>query len=58
MQATTKQVRDSYKASGYDVRISRDGHVTFRKDGDSMWLEGRWVEEYRVDADTGSVYLA
>ena len=58
MQATTKQVRDSYKASGYDVRISRDGHVTFRKDGDSMWLEGRWVEEYRVDAETGSVYLA
>jgi hypothetical protein len=59
MQATLKQVRDSYKASGLDVRISRDGHVTYRTPGRKcMWLEGRWTEEYRVDADTGSVYLA
>lgn len=52
MQATTKQVRTYYKAQGCDVRISRDGHVTYRKDGDSMWLEGCWVDDYRVDADT------
>ena len=58
MQATHKQVRDSYTASGLDVRISRDGHVTYRTPDRGYWLEGRWTEEYRVDADTGLVYLA
>jgi len=48
-QATAAQVRQSYKAEGYDVRIARDGNITFR-DADCIagtpWHEGRWVSEY------------
>lgn len=46
-QATTSEVRSHYKAQGYEVRIGRDGHVTFRSAGEA-WLEGRWISEYRV----------
>lgn len=52
-QATAAQVREHYKAQGYEVRIAKDGRVTFRKDG--TWREGRWVCEYRVD--NGQVVL-
>lgn len=45
-KATVQQVRSHYKSQGYDVRISRDGRVTFRKDG--AWLEGRNISEYSV----------
>jgi hypothetical protein len=49
MNATTKQVRDHYKAQGYEVRISRDGHVIYQKpDGGCIWFEGRYVSEYRI----------
>jgi hypothetical protein len=44
--ATTAQVRAYYKAQGYEVRISRNGRVEFRRDG--AWLEGRFVSEYRI----------
>lgn len=40
-------IRKHYKDQGYEVRISKDGHVTYRKDG-APWLEGRWVSEYRI----------
>lgn len=52
--ATAKEVRKHYKDDGYDVRISRDGHVTYRDPDRNIWCEGRWVEEYRVE-DDGSV---
>jgi len=45
--ATAAQVRKHYKDQGYDVKISNDGHLDYRKDG-GAWLEGRWVSEYRV----------
>ena len=45
--ATAAQVRKNHKNQGYDVKISNDGHVEYRKDG-GAWLEGRWVSEYRV----------
>lgn len=54
--ATTAEVRKLYKDQGHTVRISSEGHVEFRQNGEGPWLEGRWVEEYRVDAETG-VYL-
>lgn len=51
---TPAQVRAHYQDQGYEVRIAKDGHVTYRKDG-GEWLEGRWVSEHRlVD---GSVVL-
>jgi hypothetical protein len=53
--ATEAQVRESYKSLGYEVRITRDGHVTYRARG-TAWLEGRWVSEYVV-IDDGSVIL-
>lgn len=53
-KATAAEVRAHYKARGYQVRITREGHVTFRNVGEA-WLEGRWVEEYRVV--DGSVVL-
>jgi hypothetical protein len=50
-KATVQQVRDYYRADGYEVRISEDGHVKFRnpREAAPIWLEGRWVSEYRVD---------
>lgn len=51
--ATAAQVRKSYKDAGHTVRIAKDGHVTFKRNGEGEWLEGRWVSEYRVDAENG-----
>jgi hypothetical protein len=54
--ATATEVRKSYKDAGHTVRIDREGHVEFKRDGEGPWLEGRWVSEYRVHAEAG-VYL-
>ena len=53
--ATTQQVREHYKSAGHTVRISREGRVEFKRNGDGPWLEGRWVNEYRVEE--GRVWL-
>lgn len=55
MTATTAQVRKTYKDQGFEVRIGRDGHVTFRREGSSKWLEGRWVSEYRFINGTATL---
>ena len=52
-EATERQVREHYKAAGYEVRIS-DGHVRFRsvyRSKTGAWREGRYVSEYRVIDD-------
>lgn len=54
-QATAAEVRKFHQDRGRDVRISRDGRVTFRDEGETMWLEGRWVEEYKADDEVGVV---
>ena len=54
-QATPAEVREHYKSNGHAVRISRDGHVTYKAHGGGPWLEGRWVDEYRVTAEFGVV---
>lgn len=54
--ATATEVRDSLKAEGHTVRISREGHVEFKRSGKGAWLDGRWVNEYRVTED-GRVHL-
>jgi hypothetical protein len=46
IQSMHAKVRAHYKALGYEVRITRDGHVTYRKDN-GEWREGRFVSEYR-----------
>jgi len=46
--STVREVRKFYKEQGCKVRISNDGHVTFKAQPDGPWLEGRWVEEYRT----------
>lgn len=51
--ATAAEVRATYKDAGHTVRISREGHVEFKRDGEGPWLEGRWVSEYVTD-DTGT----
>ena len=51
--ATTAEIRAHYKGEGHTVRISRDGHVTYKHHGDGPWLEGRYVEEYRVSDEYG-----
>lgn len=51
--ATAAEVRKSYKDQGHTVRIDREGHVEFKRDGDGPWLEGRWVSEYRVSEEDG-----
>ena len=48
---TAAQIRAHYIDQGFDVRISKDGRVTYRKDGE-QWLEGRWVSEYRIFEDS------
>jgi hypothetical protein len=40
-------IRSHYAEQGYEVRIGRDGHVTYRK-GDGPWLEGRYISEYEI----------
>lgn len=55
-QATASEVRKLYKDQGHTVKISQDGRVEFKRDGEGQWLEGRWVSEYRHDEETG-VYL-
>ena len=55
--ATPAEVRKSYTDAGYTVRISRDGHVEFKRAGEGPWLEGRWVSEYRTSDESGT-YLA
>jgi phenolic acid decarboxylase len=55
-QATTAQVRQSYRDQGYEVRITNTGHVSYRGHGHGGWLEGRWVSEYRLDGN-GEAYL-
>lgn len=52
--ATTEEVRRLYKSNGNEVRISRDGHVEFRREGEAAWLEGRWVSEYRHEKWEGT----
>lgn len=52
--ATPAEVRKSYTDAGHTVRISRDGRVEFRSDGEGPWLEGRWVAEYRTSDDAGT----
>ena len=48
-QATADQVREYFGRCGYDVRISRNGHVTFRPCfGKHPWQDGRWLEEYKI----------
>lgn len=53
--ATVAEARKFHKSQGREVRISRDGRVEYREEGSTMWLEGRWVEEYKVDAECGVV---
>jgi len=50
-KATEKQIRTHYRQHGYEVRISRDGHVRFRpanriKQDTGSWQEGRYIEDY------------
>lgn len=54
--ATAADVRKFHKSQGNDVRISRDGIVQYREDAASMWMCGRWVEDYKVDAITGKIF--
>ena len=53
--ATPAEVRNFHKEQGREVRISRDGRVEYRDEGTAMWLEGRWIEEYKVDDVSGVV---
>lgn len=48
-KATEKQIRDHYRAQGYEVHIQKDGHVSFRYPAaDALWKEGRYVSEYVI----------
>ena len=46
---TAKEVRAAHKSAGNEARISKDGRVTYRHEGTSDWLDGRWVEDYQRD---------
>ena len=49
-KATQAEVRKHYEDQDLEVRIDdvASGHVLFRKPGERLWNEGRWVSEYRV----------
>lgn len=53
--ATDAEVRKLYKDADHTVRINRDGHVEYKDEGKGPWLEGRWIEEYTTDTETGIV---
>jgi hypothetical protein len=59
--ATPAQIRKHFKESGFEIHISRDGHIKFRRNRDvfpgapTAWLHGTWVSEYHVTRD-GRLY--
>ena len=53
--ATKQQIRNYYAEQGCVARVSNNGRVTFQRE-EAGWLEGRWQEEYVVEAD-GSIHL-
>lgn len=55
-KATRQDVKVHYNDQGYECRISKDGHVTYRMDIDKPWREGRYVTEYVKD-DRDNVHL-
>lgn len=54
---TIAQVRQHYRDMDCQVRISRDGHVTFRNPQGRSWLEGRYVSEYCYNTEANAVFL-
>ena len=52
-QATTAEVRKSYKNKGLLVKISRDGYVSYKSDQERFWIDGGCVEEYGYDDEFG-----
>lgn len=52
-KATVSEIRKHFKDDGHLVRISRDGHVIFKRNGEGPWLEGRYVSEYIFCDETG-----
>lgn len=54
-QATQSEIRNHFKDNGHLIRISRDGHVIFKRNGEGRWLEGRWISEYRFCEDYGVI---
>jgi len=55
-KATQKEIRNHYKSRNCEVRIDRYGRVTYRQEGESVWLDGRWADEYSIDAVHGVVF--
>jgi len=47
-KATEQEIRKHFAQMDCEVRIGRDGLVTFRHEGEKNWLEGRYVEEYHI----------
>ena len=54
-QATIEEIRKFHKEQGRKVRISQDGQVKYCDEGCKFWLDGRFVEEYKVDPINGVV---
>jgi hypothetical protein len=46
-KATAVEIRQHYESLGYQVRISTDGHIEFRRD-DGAWREAGLVSDYRL----------
>jgi len=55
--ATLIEIRRYYSEQDCACRISKKGHVQFRKTYLQPWLDGRWTSEYRVD-DQHRIYLS
>jgi hypothetical protein len=52
--ATQSEIRAEYNRRGHEVRISRDGHVTYKSISISgPWLDGRFADEYRYSSEYG-----
>ena len=46
-QVTLEQVRVHYRERGFEYRIAKNGHVSFRKQC-GAWRDGGYVSDYRV----------
>jgi hypothetical protein len=47
-KATPAEIRKHFEQMDCEVHISRDGRVTYRHIGTTVWHEGRYVEEYHI----------
>lgn len=51
--ATKEEVIYYYKNNDCVLKIDKKGHVEYKHESDEIWLEGRWLKEYKFNSYYG-----